>query len=65
VSDIIANLMKNAENACKVVAQAVAAMPEARTCKCGCALSHAIITDRKMVPETTRKKLELLVGKYL
>jgi 5'-methylthioadenosine phosphorylase len=65
VSDIIANLMKNAENACRVVARAVAAMPEARTCKCGCALSHAIITDRKMVPETTRKKLELLVGKYL
>jgi 5'-methylthioadenosine phosphorylase len=65
VADIIANLMKNAENACKVVAHAVAAMPDTRTCKCGCALSHAIITDRKMVPETTRKKLELLVGKYL
>jgi 5'-methylthioadenosine phosphorylase len=65
VKDIIANLMKNAENACKVVARAVAAMPDTRTCTCGSALAHAIITDRKMVPETTRKKLELLVGKYL
>jgi 5'-methylthioadenosine phosphorylase len=65
VNDIIANLTKNAENACKVVQHAVAAMPEARTCQCGCALSHAIITDRKMVPQETRKKLELLVGKYL
>ena len=27
VNDIIANLVKNAENACKVVAEAVAAMP--------------------------------------
>ena len=27
VNDIIANLVKNAENACKVVAAAVAAMP--------------------------------------
>ena len=64
VKDIIANLNKNAENACKVVAAAVAAMPGARTCKCGSALSHAIITDRKLVPESTRKKLELLIGKY-
>ncbi|HEX8986308.1 MAG TPA: S-methyl-5'-thioadenosine phosphorylase [Bryobacteraceae bacterium] len=65
VNDIIANLVKNAENACKVVARAVAAMPDGRTCKCGAALSHAILTDRKLVPEATRTKLELLVGKYL
>ena len=30
VNDIIANLVKNAENACKVVAEAVAEMPDAR-----------------------------------
>lgn len=65
VSQIIATLMKNAENACKVVELAVAGMPEERACQCGCALSHAIITDRKAIPEETRKKLELLVGKYL
>jgi 5'-methylthioadenosine phosphorylase len=65
VNDIIANLMKNAENAAKVVAEAVARMPEARSCKCGSALAHAIITDRKVVPESTRKKLDLLIGKYL
>jgi 5'-methylthioadenosine phosphorylase len=64
VSDIIANLTKNAENAAKVVAAAVAAMPAARTCKCGSALAHAIITDRKLVPEATRKKLDLIIGKY-
>ena len=64
VSDIIANLSKNAENACKVVAAAVAAMPAERTCKCGSALAHAIITDRKLVPESTRKKLDLIIGKY-
>src|SRR5258708_5199013 len=65
VSDIIANLTKNAENACKVVGNAVSAMPAARECKCGSALRHALITDPKTVPEVTRKKLELLVGKYL
>jgi 5'-methylthioadenosine phosphorylase len=64
VTDIIANLVKNAENACKVVAAAVERMPAERTCKCGSALAHAIITDRKLVPEATRRKLELIVGRY-
>ena len=65
VADIIANLTKNAENAARLVAAAVAAMPEERTCKCGAALAHALITDRKAIPDATKKKLELLVGKYL
>jgi 5'-methylthioadenosine phosphorylase len=65
VTDIIANLNQNAGNACKVVAAAVAAMPEERACKCGSALKHALITDPKTVPDATRRKLELLVGKYL
>jgi 5'-methylthioadenosine phosphorylase len=65
VNQIVANLMKNAENACKVVAAAVARLPRTRDCKCGSALEHAIITDRAAIPEATKKKLELLVGKYL
>ncbi len=65
VESIIENLTKNADNACQVVEAAVRAMPESRECKCGSALAHALITDRKAIPEATRKKLELLVGKYL
>jgi 5'-methylthioadenosine phosphorylase len=65
VTDILANLNRNAENACKVVAATVANMPEQRECKCGSALAHALITDPATVPVGTRKKLELLVGKYL
>ena len=64
VNEIITHLVKNAENACKVVAQAVAKIPPARSCQCGSALSHAIITDRKMVPEATRRKLGILIDKY-
>jgi 5'-methylthioadenosine phosphorylase len=65
VTDIIANLNKNAENACKMVAATVASLPESRACKCGSALRHALITDPKTIPDATKKKLELLVGKYL
>jgi 5'-methylthioadenosine phosphorylase len=64
VADIIANLMQNAANAAKVVSAAVAQMPEDRQCKCGAALAHALITDKKVVPETTLRKLDIIVGKY-
>jgi len=64
VNEIVAHLVKNAENACKVVAEAVTKMPAARGCQCGSALAHAIITDRKAVPETTRRKLGILIDKY-
>jgi len=64
VNEIIGNLTKNAEHAAKVVASAIALMPSERQCKCGEALSHALITDKAAVPEKTLKKLELLVGKY-
>jgi 5'-methylthioadenosine phosphorylase len=57
--------LKNAEHAAGVVAAAVSRMPAARDCKCGSALEHAIITDRAQVPEAARRKLELLVKKYL
>ena len=65
VNDIIANLTQNAAHAATLVTEAVRSMPAERTCKCGSALAHALITDRKVIPEATRKKLELLVGKYL
>jgi 5'-methylthioadenosine phosphorylase len=64
VNDIIANLVKNAENARRVVAEAVAEMPLARACKCGSALSHAMLTERGQVPEATRQKLGILIEKY-
>jgi 5'-methylthioadenosine phosphorylase len=64
VNEIIQHLVKNAENACNVVANAVERMPAERRCKCGSALSHALITDKAVVPEATRRKLDLIVGKY-
>jgi 5'-methylthioadenosine phosphorylase len=64
VSDIIANLVQNAANAAKVVKAAVEQMPATRECKCGSALQHAIITDKALVPETTLRKLDIIVGKY-
>lgn len=65
VDQIVAVLLKNAENAAHVVRQTVAATPEKRKCKCGAALAHAILTDRDKIPAATRERLKLIVGKYL
>lgn len=64
VDEIIGNLTRNAENAAKVVAAAVAKLPLDLDCKAHHALRHAIITDRTKVPETTRQKLWPIIGKY-
>jgi 5'-methylthioadenosine phosphorylase len=64
VTDIIRVLTQNAANAARVVAEAVRAMPDARECKCGSSLAHALITDKKLVPAATIRKLEPIVGKY-
>ncbi|MCL6565266.1 MAG: S-methyl-5'-thioadenosine phosphorylase [Acidobacteriia bacterium] len=63
-SEIIANLNRNTENVQKVIRAAVAALPVERNCRCGQALAHALVTDRRLVPASTRRALRLLVGKY-
>lgn len=64
VDQIISNLTKNAENACKLVRHVVATVPGPRTCSCGSALKHAIITDRAVIPEVIKERLGLLIAKY-
>ena len=65
VEQIVAVLLKNAEHACQVVRETVAAMPKMRSCKCGGALGHAIITERDKIPAATQQKLSLILDKYL
>jgi 5'-methylthioadenosine phosphorylase len=65
VDQVVAVLLKNAENACQVVKHAVAATPAQRGCKCGSALAAAILTDREKIPAATRTKLGLILDKYL
>lgn len=64
-SQIIATLNQNAENAQRVLREAVRAMPAERSCNCGAALQHALVTDLKLVPQATRKRLAAIIGKYI
>jgi len=65
VEQIVAVLVKNAENATKVLQQTIASMPAKRGCKCGSALAHALLTDRDKIPLAARAKLKLILDKYL
>jgi 5'-methylthioadenosine phosphorylase len=63
-TQIMATLSQNAENAQKVLRTAVRELPAARACKCGSALQHSLVTDMKLVPKATKKKLAAIIGKY-
>jgi 5'-methylthioadenosine phosphorylase len=65
VSTVIDYLNRNVASAQKILRAAVLRLPKDRTCNCESALAHAILTDRKKVPARTKKKLALLVGRYL
>lgn len=65
VEMVTQNLLKNIHNAKKILELSLPKIPAARTCKCQEALKHAIITDKNTIPEKTKKKLKLIIGKYI
>lgn len=65
VKEIIENLGKNAENVQRVIRGVIADLAGERACKCGSALAHAILTDRKMIPAAAKKRLAPIIGKYI
>lgn len=62
---VIENLQKNAEHAHNVLRFMVRALPAERDCKCGSALATALITDHKLIPVATKKRLAAIIGKYI
>lgn len=62
---IVQNLMKNVDTAKSILAEALPRLAHSRVCSCRSALKDSIITDPGMIPVETRKKLELIIGKYI
>ncbi len=65
VEMVVESLQKNAAMAQEIVRRAVAALDPARDCVCQHALATAIMTERRAIPPAQRKRLALLIGKYL
>jgi 5'-methylthioadenosine phosphorylase len=65
VEAILALLKRNVENSKRIVREVVRRLPLSGACGCGDALKYAVITDRKKIPAAARRRLSLLIGKYL
>ncbi len=65
VDAILAVLRKNVENSKKIVREVAKRLPLSGECGCGEALKYAILTDRRKIPAPARKRLSLLLEKYL
>ena len=63
IEEIVRVLHTNAENAGHVVKEAVKLLPKGKS-PFSEALKYALLTDKKVIPAETKKKLELLLGKY-
>lgn len=65
VEMVIQTLNKNTEIAQEAIRNLVSRLSKERACNCGQALATALITNPKVIPAETRKKLDLLINKYL
>ena len=65
VEGVVEVLERNADMARTVVAEALRTLPEQRDMSCGCgeALTHALMTQRDLVPEETLKKLAPIISR--
>lgn len=63
---IIKNLNRNTENAKKILGQVISSINDQKGCpQCCDALKYAIVTNRNAISSKTKKKLGIIVGKYV
>jgi len=65
VDIILSTQHKSIDTAKKIIKLAVSQMPGKRNCGCSTALEGAIVTAPEMIPPEQKKKLDLLIGKYI
>ena len=62
---IIQTVKKNVQNAKSLIKAAIAKIPYKRNCLCSCALKNTIVTSPKEIPAEVKKKLDIIIGKYV
>jgi len=65
IEAILSIIRMNVENSKRIIREVARRLPGKESCGCGESLRFAIITDRKRIPPAARKRLSLLIGKYL
>ena len=63
---IIRNLLANVDTSKRILKEAVSKVKKTkRTCLCASELKSSIITRPEAIPPATKKKLDLIIGKYI
>ena len=65
VEAILTTMRNNIDFAKKTIKLATGRIPAKRECVCATALGGAIVTDPSVIPAEQKKKLDLLIGKYI
>lgn len=65
VDMVIGILEKNVDTAKRIIIEAIGMLKKERNCSCHRALESAMITDPGAIPEKAKKRLSLLIGKYI
>jgi 5'-methylthioadenosine phosphorylase len=65
IGDVLRILAQSAKTAKTAIRRAVQMLPDRRVCVCSTALEHALITEKALIPEKTKKHLEPIIGKYI
>ncbi len=65
VEMLLGYLEKNSGNAQNVIKEVLKILPDEFDCPCQHALQDAVITQPDVIPDTTKEKLKVVIGKYL
>jgi len=65
VEAVLAIIRQNVATARNIIREAARRLGGPAECDCGSALQNAIMTPKEIVPEETKRRLDLIMGKYL
>ncbi len=65
IDQILKIMASNVSNSKAVIKAAVPKIAMERTCACESALEHGIITNQAVIPDETKKKLDIIIGRYV
>jgi 5'-methylthioadenosine phosphorylase len=65
VETILTTLKKNMEMSKKIVKLSIEKIGKTRKCECSSALSTAIVTQAELIPVEQKKRLEIIIRKYI